>query len=83
MLLYNRTVLQPFLPRIVQGSQPWICLRRFGILSFIPVEQLRTLYGVDRTLFDLMLNIRYKEADLYRANLEICMWLISKIGLKK
>jgi hypothetical protein len=41
------------------------------IVSFIPTEQLRTLYGVDRTLFNLAMNIRYKEADLYRAELDI------------
>ena len=41
------------------------------IVSFIPAEQLRTLYGVDHTLFNLAMNIRYKEADLYRADVDI------------
>jgi hypothetical protein len=41
------------------------------IISFIPTEQLRTLYGVDHTFFNLAMNIRYKEVDLYRVDLDI------------
>jgi hypothetical protein len=40
------------------------------IISFIPTEQLRILYGVDRTLFNVAMNIRYKEVDLYRVDLD-------------
>jgi hypothetical protein len=36
------------------------------IISFIPTEQLRTLYGVDHTFFNLAMNLRYKEVSLYR-----------------
>jgi len=36
------------------------------IASFIPIEQLRTMYGVDRTFFNLAMDIRYKEVDLHR-----------------
>jgi hypothetical protein len=35
------------------------------IASFIPAEQLRTLCEVDRTFFNLAMNIRYKEVVLY------------------
>jgi hypothetical protein len=35
------------------------------IASFIPAEQLQTLYRVDRTFFDLAMDIRCKEVDLY------------------
>jgi hypothetical protein len=41
------------------------------IVSFIPTEQLRTLYGVDHTFFNLAMNIRYKEVDLYRADVDV------------
>ena len=36
------------------------------IISFVPTEQLRALYGVDHTFFNLAMNIRYKEVSLYR-----------------
>ena len=40
------------------------------IVSFIPAEQLRILYRVHRTFFNLAMDIRYKEVDLYRSGEE-------------
>ena len=44
----------------------------YHIISFIPTEQLQTLYAVNHTFFNLAMNIRYQEADLYRVELDIC-----------
>jgi hypothetical protein len=38
----------------------WLC-----IASFISADDLQKLYAVNRALFDIVMNIRYREIDLY------------------
>ena len=53
----------------------WLC-----IAQFIPRNELLRLYGVDRTLFDIVMNERYRETRIYHLGDEMTRQCLVGLG---